>query len=78
MAQHLPHHQQGMVDLLEIYHARQLKAQLLDNLRRVRANDPFDPQQDPLRRRETQSYYEAMLITVVELLNGLGDEPCSS
>lgn len=67
-------HHQGLVDLLEIYHARQLKAQVLDNLRRLSANDPFDPQQDPLRRRETQSYYEAMLITVVELLNGLGDD----
>jgi len=69
-----PHNDQGLVDLLEIYHARQVRDQLLEQLRRLRAHDPLNPFQDEIRRRETQSYYEAMLLTVAELLSNLGDE----
>jgi hypothetical protein len=70
----MPHPTQGLVDILEIYHARQLRDDLLTNLRRMRQDNPLDPFQDPLRREETRSYYEAMLLTICELLHGLGDE----
>ncbi|MFW6093814.1 MAG: hypothetical protein ACODAC_07560 [Pseudomonadota bacterium] len=70
----MPDHDQGLVDLLEIYHARQLRDHLLEQLRRLRVHDPLNPFQDEARRRETRSYYEAMLLTVAELLDGLGDE----
>jgi len=70
----MPHPTQGLVDILEIYHARQIRDDLLANLRRLRQDNPLDPFQDPLRREETRSYYEAMLITIVDMLHGLGDE----
>lgn len=69
-----PHNDQGLVDLLEIYHARQVRDQILDQLKRLRVHDPLNPFQDEIRRRESQSYYEAMLLTVAELLSNLGDE----
>jgi hypothetical protein len=70
----MPHNDQGLVDLLEIYHARQVRDQILGQLRRLRVHDPLNPFQDEVRRREMQSYYEAMLLTVAELLGGLGDD----
>jgi hypothetical protein len=70
----MPYNDQGLVDLLEIYHARQVRDQLLEQLRRLRVHDPSNPFHDPARRDETRSYYEAMLLTVAELLGGLGDE----
>jgi hypothetical protein len=70
----MPHNDQGLVDLLEIYHARQVRDQLIDQLRRLRVHDPLNPYQDAARRREASTYYEAMLLTVAELLGGLGDE----
>ncbi len=74
MPHHDPRHEQGLVDLLEIYHARQVRDQILGQLRRLRVRDPLNPFQDDSRRRELSSYYEAMLLTVAELLGGLGDE----
>jgi len=70
----MPHHDQGLVDLLEIYHARQVRDAILRQLRRLGTHDPLNPFQDQVRRREMRSYYEAMLLTVAELLGGLGDE----
>ena len=70
----MPHNDQRLVDLLEIYHARQLRDELISQLRRLRAEDPLNPFRDEARRRETRSHYEAMLLTVVELLRGLGDD----
>ncbi len=70
----MPDNDQGLVDLLEIYHARQVRDLLLEQLRRLRVHDPLNPFQDESRRRETRSYYEAMLLTVAELLGGLGDD----
>jgi hypothetical protein len=70
----MPHNDQGLVDLLEIYHARQVRDQILEQLRRLRVRDPLNPFQDEIRRGEMQSYYEAMLVTVAELLGGLGDD----
>ncbi|MEZ5558140.1 MAG: hypothetical protein R3E86_06275 [Pseudomonadales bacterium] len=70
----MPHNDQRLVDLLEIYHARQLRDHIIRQLRRLRVEDPLNPIQDEVRRRETRGYYEAMLLTVAELLQGLGDE----
>lgn len=70
----MPHNDQGLVDLLEIYHARQVRDELLGQLRRLRVRDPLNPFLDEARRRDLASYYEAMLLTVAELLGGLGDE----
>lgn len=70
----MPHHDQGLVDLLEIYHARQVRDRILEQLTRLRVHDPLNPFHDEVRRREMLSYYEAMLLTVTELLSGLGDE----
>jgi len=70
----MPHYEQGLVNILEIYHARQLRDVLLANLRRLRRDNPLDPFQDPIRREELCRYYEAILLTTAELLHGLGDE----
>jgi hypothetical protein len=70
----MPHNDQRLVDLLEIYHARQVRDVLISQLRRLRAEDPLNPFLDEARRRETRSHYEAMLLSVAELLRGLGDE----
>ena len=65
--------QEGIVDLLEIYHARQMRHEIMAQLRRLRRVDPENPLFDYARRRETRSYYEAMLLAVGELLKSLGD-----
>lgn len=70
----MPHNDQGLIDLLEIYHARKLRDQILGQLRRLRVRDPFNPFQDLTRRRELTSYYESMLLTCAEMLDGLGDD----
>ncbi|MFU8817604.1 MAG: hypothetical protein ACNA7W_19840 [Pseudomonadales bacterium] len=70
----MPYNDQGLVDLLEIYHARQLRDRLLEQLRRLRVHDPSNPYQDVARRREARCHYETMLFTVAELLSGLGDD----
>lgn len=70
----MPHNDQGLVDLLEIYHARQVRDQLLAQLRRLREDDPLNPFQDEGRRREVRGHYEDMLLIAADLLGGLGDE----
>lgn len=65
---------QGLVDLLEIYHARRQRDEILTQLRRLRVENPLDPFQDHMRTREIKSYYEAALLSMVELLRNLGDE----
>ena len=66
--------QEGCVDLLEIYHARQMHADIRRQISRLRRVDPYNPLADYVRRRETRSYYEAMLLAITELLKSLGDE----
>jgi hypothetical protein len=70
----MPHNDQGLVDLLEIYHARQMRDALISQLRRLRADEPLNPFLDEARRHETRTHYEAMLLTVAELLRLLGDD----
>lgn len=65
---------QGLIDLLEIYHARKLRDDILTNLRRLRVDNPQNPFQDHTRKRDTRGYYEAMLLAAAELLRGLGDD----
>jgi hypothetical protein len=67
--------QEGCIDLLEIYHARQMREDIRRQIRRLRKIDPAHPLADYVRRRETRSYYEAMLLAITELLRSLGDEP---
>ena len=73
--QGMAQNQEGTVDLLEIYHARQMRAEIVSQIRRLRRPDPANPLIDYVRRRETRSYYEAMLLATVELLKSLGDRP---
>lgn len=70
----MPHNDQGLVDLLEIYHARRVRDQLVAQMRRLGAFDPANPFQDLSRREEAHAHYEAMLLIVAELLTVLGDE----
>lgn len=65
--------QQGMVDLLEIYHARKLQEHILDQLRRLQSDKQQLPLVDIARKRDVVRYYEAMLLTVSELLYESGD-----
>jgi hypothetical protein len=66
--------QEGCVDLLEIYHARQTRDEIRRQIRRLRRPDTTNPLVDYVRRRETRSYYEAMLLAISELLKSLGDD----
>lgn len=66
--------QQGLVDLLEIYHARQLRDQIILQLRRLRSSAPPLPLHEQARRREVRGYYEALLLTVAELQQQMGDD----
>ncbi len=65
----------GMVDLLEIYHARSLRNHLTRELARLDADDSILPGYDPAQRAEIREFYEAMLITSGGLLYSLGDLP---
>ena len=65
---------QRLVDLLEIYHARHLRDDILTQLRRLRMENPLDAFHDYGRKREIRGYYEAALLTMAELLRTLGDE----
>ena len=63
----------ALVDLLEIFHARQLKTQILAQLRRLTDENQHLPLHMIARRREVVRYYEALLLTVVDMLHQLGD-----
>lgn len=71
-------HQQGLIDLLEIYHARQTQTHLLSQLKRLRASNQELPLSDLARKREIVGYYEALLLTLAELQHALGDTELSS
>lgn len=64
----------GAVDLLEIYHARQMRDQIITQLRRIRASHDELPMDHAVKKREVRAYYEALLLTVAELLHRMGDE----
>ncbi len=66
-------HRYEMVDLLEIFHARTIRTNLVKELKRLRDHDGCLPGSDPQRRREICDYYESMLIMSAELLHSLGD-----
>jgi hypothetical protein len=64
---------QGFVDILEIFHGRQLRDQIIAQLKRLDGADAsLEARHDPVRRKAS-AYYEAMLITMAELLGELGD-----
>ena len=64
---------QGAVDLLEIFHARQLRDQIIAHLKRLANAEAHGQILDDGVTRKAARYYEAALITVAELLEGLGD-----
>lgn len=66
--------QQGVIDLLEIYHARKVRDEVIGQLRRLRSETQKLPVYDSAKRREIRSYYEALLLTVAELLHQMGDD----
>ena len=67
-------HKQGMADLLEIYHGRQIQDEILRHLRRLRADNQQLMLTDVVRKRELICYYEALLITVTDMLQKIGDQ----
>ena len=69
----MEHNQNGLVDLLEIYHARQLRDDILAQLRRLRSGQHQLPLHEVARHKEVVRYYEALLLTVADMLQQLGD-----
>ncbi len=66
-------HGQGLVDLLEIYHARQVRDDLVQQLRRLRQSQQL-PLCEHARRKEVRRHYEMLLSSITDLLRQLGDE----
>ena len=66
--------QQGTIDLLEIYHARQVRDHIIAQLRRLRCTTQQLPLHEQARRSDLRGYYEALLLTVAELQDHVGDE----
>ncbi len=66
--------QDGLIDLLEIYHARKMRDLIIAQLRRLRASADHLSLSERVRRREVRGYYEALLLTVAELQHQMGDE----
>ncbi|MGA1373049.1 MAG: hypothetical protein ACO3Z6_15795 [Pseudomonadales bacterium] len=64
---------QGMVDLLEIYHARRLRDQVIAQLKRLADAEMSGQVADARVLRHAGRYYEAALVTVASLLDSLGD-----
>lgn len=69
-----PRQHQQLIDVLEIYYARQVRQDTLRQVRRLRHEADQIVALDPARKREIKSYYDAMLFTADELLRYLGDE----
>ena len=65
-----------MVDLLEIYHARQLREQVAAQVRRLRRlHRDADASEDDASLVELGCYYEALQLSLEHLLVALGDHP---
>ena len=78
MKKYMEQNQQGLVDLLEIYHARQTQAHILAQLKRLRSANQELPISELPRKREIISYYEALLLTLAELQHTIGDTELTS
>ena len=63
----------GLVDLLEIYHARQMQRQIMNQLQRLQSEDHQVPLSEVAFKCEVVAYYETLLITVAEMLHQMGD-----
>jgi hypothetical protein len=64
---------ESVVDLLEIYHARRLRDQIIAQLKRIASAEVHGFPIDEAVHRKAARYYEAALITVADLLEELGD-----
>ena len=62
------------IDLLEIYHARQLRDSIIAQLNRLRCADQAVSLDGRSHRHEVCGYYKALLLTTAELLQELGDD----
>jgi hypothetical protein len=71
----MSHRHHETVDLLEIYHGRELRRLILAQLRRLRSDENGTAGPDPERRNELCEHYGALLIGTDELLRSLGDVP---
>lgn len=60
------------VDLLEIYHARSVRAGILSQLQRLSDHDDW-PRSDGLCTGELTVFYEMLLLNIDHLLSALGD-----
>jgi hypothetical protein len=63
----------SVVDLLEIFHARQLRDQIIVQLQRLSNAEAHGLVVDQAMTARAARYYEAALITIAELLDDLGD-----
>ena len=63
------------VDLLEIFHARQLRDAALSQLRRLNQQADHQSLDQRMRQHAIAGYYKALLLTSAELLQELGDDP---
>jgi len=70
---HMQERVKGMVDLLEIYHARRLRDQVIGQLKRLADAETAGQVSDARVLRHAARYYEAALVTVAALLDSLGD-----
>ncbi len=61
-------------DLLEIYHARQIRDSLVSQLKRLRASCDEISMDSRVKRQAISGYYKALLLTTAELLQELGDD----
>jgi hypothetical protein len=66
-------HSPEPIDLIEIYHARQLRNLITEQLRRLAHDDGVATMLDHERRHEVREHYTALLIGTDELLRNLGD-----
>lgn len=65
---------QGAVDLLEIYHARCTRDQIIGQLKRLADAEAHGTLGDDRVARHAARYYEAALVTIAELLTSLDDQ----
>ena len=70
----MDHNKEGLVDLLEIYHAREVLRGVTGQIKRITLSNQHLSVVDLARKREALHYYQAVQVTLTELLYQLGDE----
>ncbi|MEM7101345.1 MAG: hypothetical protein AAF541_24045 [Pseudomonadota bacterium] len=62
------------IDLLEIFHARQMRDMIITHLKRLNQQNTDGSLHGRVRRNAIAGYYKAQLLTTAELLQDLGDD----